>query len=259
MKIIEWSIKTQKQIENIKESWKYLNELLILLREKAKAWIALIELEFIAEHYIKQHNLKWAFKWYDWFPTNLCLSVNNCVVHWIPDEYILKNWDLLKIDAGVVYEKWYSDSAISVVVWGELANPLAHQLVSITKEALDRGIATIEPGKSMYNYGSTVANTVRNAWFKILKDLTWHGCGCDVHERPYVFNYGHPDMKKQYFKPGQVLCFEPITTVMSDDFYMERGDEGMYTEHWDLWAQWEYMLLITEDGYEFMSGIQEWE
>ena len=105
MKIVEWAIKTPKQISNIRESWKYLNEMLLILREKAKAWIALIELEFVAEHFIKQHNLKWAFKWYDWFPTNLCLSVNNCVVHGVPNEYILKNGDLLKIDAGIIYEK----------------------------------------------------------------------------------------------------------------------------------------------------------
>lgn len=257
MKIVEWTIKTPKQIANIRESWKYLNELLLILREKAKAGIALIELEFVAEHYIKEHNLKWAFKWYDWFPTNLCLSVNDCVVHGIPNEYILKNWDLLKIDAWVIYEKWYSDSAISVIVWGELANPLWHQLVSVTKEALDRWISTIQPGKAMFDYGATVANVVHQAGFKVLKDLTGHGCGLAVHERPYVFNYGHPDMKRQIYKPWMVICCEPITAVMSDDFYMERWDEWMYTDHGDLWAQWEYMLLITENGYELMSWIQE--
>ena len=206
MKIVEWAIKTLKQIENIRESWKYLNEMLLILREKAKAWVALIELEFVAEHFIQQNNLKWAFKWYDGYPTNLCLSVNDCVVHWVPNEYILKNGDLLKIDAWVVYEKWYSDSG-----------------------------------------------------FKVLKDLTGHGCGNAVYERPYVFNYGHPDMKKQFFKPWMVLCFEPITAVMSDDFYMNYWDEWMYTQHGDLGCQWEYMLLITESWYEMMSGIKEWE
>ena len=259
MKIVQWAIKTPKQIENIRESWKYLNELLLILREKAKAWVALIELEFVAEHFIQQHNLKWAFKWYDGYPTNLCLSVNNCVVHWIPNEYILKNGDLLKIDAWVIYEKWYSDSAISVVIWWEMANPLAHELITVTKSALDNWIATIQPGKAMYDYGNTVATTVRAAWFKVLKDLTGHGCGSAVHERPYVFNYGHPDMKKQFFTPWMVLCFEPITAVMSDDFYMEYGDEWMYTQHWDLGCQWEYMLLITDKWYEMMSGITERE
>ncbi len=259
MKIVEWAIKTPKQISNIRESWKYLNELLLILREKAKAWVALIELEFVAEHFIQQHHLKWAFKWYDWYPTNLCLSVNDCVVHGIPNDYILKNGDLLKIDAWVIYEKWYSDSAISVLIWWELSNPLAYELITVTKNALDRWIATIQPWKAMYDYWNTVATTVRDAGFKVLKDLTWHGCGSAVHERPYVFNYGHPDMKKQFFNPWMVLCFEPITAVMSDDFYMEYWDEWMYTQHWDLWCQWEYMLLITENWYEMMSWITEWE
>lgn len=257
--IKQFSIKTPKQIANIRESGKYLNELLYLLREKAVPWMTLIELEFVAEHYITQHHLKGAFKGYDGFPTNLCLSLNDCAVHGIPDDTPLKNGDLLKIDAGVIYEKGYSDSAISVVIGGEMANPLAYQLISTTKEALDRGIETIEPHQPMFPYGKTVENIMTNAWFKILKDLTGHGVGNDVHERPYVFNRWHPDMKKQKYEPGMVLCFEPITAVMSNDFYMKQGDDGLYTDYGDLACQWEYMLVITENGYEILSGIQEWE
>lgn len=253
------SIKTPKQIENIRESGKYLNEMLYLLREKAKAWTELIELEFVAEHFIKTHNLKGAFKGYDGFPTNLCLSVNDCAVHGVPDDYILKNGDLLKIDAGVIYEKGYSDSAISVVIWWELANPLAYQLVTTTKEALDRGIETIVPHQPMFPYGKTVENIIHREGFNVLRDLTGHGVWNDVHERPYVFNRWHPDMKKQKYEPGMVLCFEPITAVMSHDFYMKQGDDGLYTNHGDLACQWEYMLVITENGYEVLSWIQDFE
>jgi len=137
-------IKTPKQIEQIREAGKYLNEMLLLLRSKAKVGMATIELEFIAEHFLKQHNLKGPFKGYDGFPTNLCLSVNDCVVHGEPSNYVLKNGDLLKIDAGIQYQKGIADSAISLVIGGELANPLAYDLVQVTKEALDRGIETIE-------------------------------------------------------------------------------------------------------------------
>jgi methionyl aminopeptidase len=98
-------IKTAKQIAAIRESGKYLNELLLLINEKAKAGTATIELEFVAEHFIKTHNLKGAFKHYKGFPANLCLSVNDCVVHGEPSDYILKNGDLLKIDAGLIYNK----------------------------------------------------------------------------------------------------------------------------------------------------------
>ncbi|MDR0860084.1 MAG: M24 family metallopeptidase [Candidatus Peribacteria bacterium] len=218
-----------------------------------------MELEFVAEHFIKTHNLRGAFKHYNGFPANLCLSVNDCVVHGEPSDYILKSGDLLKIDAGLIYEKGYSDSAISVVVGGEMANPLAYDLITVNKEALDRGIETIVPGDSMFSYGSTVANVVQNAGYKVLKHLTGHGVGVDVHERPYVFNYGHPDMKKQFYQPEMVLCFEPIIGVMSDDFYQKEADEGLYTKHGDLGSQWEYMLLITEKGYEVLSGIRDWD
>jgi methionyl aminopeptidase len=165
--------------------------------------------------------LKGAFKHYNGFPANLCLSVNDCVVHGEPNEYILKNGDLLKIDAGLIYNKGYSDSAISVVIGGEMANPLAYDLVKVNKEALDRGIETIQPHKPMFSYGKTVETIVKKSDFKILKHLTGHGVGMDVHERPYVFNRGHPDMKKQIYQPGMILCFEPIIAVMSEDFYMK--------------------------------------
>jgi len=185
--------------------------------------------------------------------------VNDCVVHGEPSEYILKNGDLLKIDAGLIYEKGYSDSAISVVIGGEMANPLAYDLIKTNKEALEQGILTIQPKKPMFPFGSTVANVVQNAGYKVMKHLTGHGVGVDVHERPYVFNRGHQDMKKQIYQPGMVLCFEPIIAVMSEDFYQKQGDEGLYTKHGDLGSQWEYMILITEDGYEILSGVREFE
>lgn len=257
--ITQGSIKTSQQISNIRESGKYLNELLLILRDKTKAWIATIELEFIAEHFIQTHTLSWAFKWYDWFPANLCLSLNDCVVHGIPDGTILKNGDLLKIDAGLIYERWYSDSAISVVVWWEFANPTAYDLIKTTKNALEAGIQTIQPDKDMFSYWATVNEIVKESWYKVIKDLTWHGVWTAVHERPYIFNYPHPDLRKQFYKPGMVLCFEPITAIISNNFYEKPWDEGLYTVHGDLWAQREYMLLITDEGYEILSGVIDFE
>lgn len=257
MKIKQWTIKSTQQIANIRESWKYLNELLLLIKEKAKVWIATIELEFVAERFIKSHNLKGAFKWYDGFPANLCLSVNDCVVHGVPDETILKAGDLLKIDAGLIYQKGYSDSAVSMVIGWEMANPSAYDLIKTTKEALDESIQEIKPYHNLRNYAWTVEKIVKESWYKIIKDLTGHWVGNMVHERPYIFNYAKADMKQTFAKPGMVLCCEPITGVMSDDFVEKPNDMGLYTKYWDVWAQWEYMLLMTEGGYEILSGIME--
>jgi len=251
-------IKNTKQIANIRESGKHLTSLLYLLHGKAKAGISLIELEFVAEHYIKEHNLKWAFKWYQGFPANLCLSVNDCVVHGIPDEYILQNGDVLKIDCWITYNGWITDSAITVVIWWEASNPLWFALMKTTKQWLDEALKHIWPGKAIYEYSHRVYSIVTNAWFSVLGWLTGHGVGNKVHEKPYIYNTPNPGMKKIFFQPGMVLAFEPITAVTSTDFVSRPGnDRNLYCKGKDIWAQWEYTILITKDGYEILSWITE--
>jgi methionyl aminopeptidase len=109
-------IKNSKQIANIRKSGKYLTQLLEKIRDAAKAGIKLIELEFIAEAFIQKNNVKGAFKGYNGFPTILCLSVNECLVHGIPDNYTLRHGDVLKIDAGINYQGGISDAAITVII-----------------------------------------------------------------------------------------------------------------------------------------------
>ena len=252
------TIKTKQQIENIRISGKYLTELLHLLYTKAKAGISLIELEFVAEHYIKNNNLKWAFKWYQWFPANLCLSVNDCVVHGIPDRYILQNGDVLKIDCGITYKGGITDSAITTIIWGEAANHLGYALAKSTKKWLDEAIKYIWPGKAIYEYSHRVYQLVTTDGFSMLWKLTWHGVGNKVHEPPYVYNTPNPEMKHILFQPGMVLAFEPITAVSSIDFVSKPGNDwNLYCKGKDLWAQREYTILITETWYEILSWITE--
>ncbi len=254
----EIEIKNDKQIANIRTSGKHLTALLRLLHGKAKAGISLIELEFVAEHYIKEHKLKGSFKGYEWFPANLCLSVNDCVVHGIPDDYVLKNGDVLKIDCGITYNGGITDSAITIVIWWEAANPLWYALTKATKQSLDEWIKNIGPGKAIFEYSHRVYNTITNAWFSVLWQLTWHGVGNKVHEKPHIYNVPNPEMKKVIMQPGMVLAFEPITAVTSTDFhYKWRNDRNLYCKDGDIWAQWEYTILITDKGYEILSWITE--
>jgi len=251
-------IKTPQQIQNIRASGKHLTALLKLLHSKAKAGIALMELEFVAEHYIKTNNLKWSFKWYQWFPANLCLSVNDCVVHGIPDGYLLKNGDVLKIDCWITYNGGITDSAITVVIWWEAANPLGYDLARATKKALDEAIQHIGPGKAIFEYSHRVYSLLTNAWFSMLGTLTWHGVGNKVHEAPYIFNTPNPEMKHIFFQPGMVLAFEPITAVTSTDFKAKPGNDwNLYCRKWDFWAQREYTILITDTWYEILSWVTE--
>ncbi|MCF7834578.1 type I methionyl aminopeptidase [Candidatus Gracilibacteria bacterium] len=250
-------IKTKQQIDNIRQSGAYLTELLIMLRDYSRAGIALIELEIIAEEFMKKNKVKGAFKGYQGFPANLCLSVNNCIVHGIPDDYVLKNGDLLKIDCGVNYKGGISDAAISVLIGGEMTNPNAWELIQATKNALDEGIKKIISGKKIYDYSRTVNDEIKKSGFKVIKKLTGHGVGNAVHERPYIYNRPHPDTQKIDFKSGMVIALEPITAISSDDFVEGGNGRNLYTKNGDLGAQREYTVVVTDKGCEILAGIQQ--
>lgn len=250
--------KTDKQIQNIRDSGKYLNELLKLIRSSIQPGIPLQKLENIAQDFMDKHNLKWAFNGYQGFPANLCLSINDCIVHGIPDDKILQKGDLLKVDTGVVYKDGISDSAFSYVVGGKKENKKGYNLASTTKKALDDSLEYIQPGKSIYEFSKSIYKTMRNEDFEVLKKLTGHGVGVKVHEKPHIYNWPHQATKDIYFEKDMIICLEPITSIKSIEFKRKEGNDwNLYTEKGDLWAQWEYMVLINDDGYEILSWLQD--
>ncbi len=249
--------KTPDQIDNIRESWKYLTELLKIIYENSKPWIVLLELEEIAQNYInKNQNISWAFKWYMWYPANLCLSVNDCLVHGIPDNYVLKDWDLLKIDAWITYKRWISDAAVSLIIWWDDKNPIWANLIKSTKDSLDSAIKYVKPYNSIYNYSNEIYLKMKNNWFAVIKLLTWHWVGENVHEWPFIYNRPYKETVNIKFQPNMVLALEPITAEYSTDFTERWNNKrNLYTKWWDLWAQWEYTIVINKESYEILAWI----
>lgn len=250
--------KTKEQVDNIRESWKYLNELLILIYENANTWVSLIELEYIAQSFIIKYNLSGAFKWYLGYPANLCLSINDCVVHGIPNEYKLMDGDLLKIDAWISYKWWISDAAISKIIWWNHLNYQWYELVKATKDWLDIAINQVWPNKLIYYFSDTIYKYIRSKWFNVLKYLTWHWVWENVHEWPYIYNWPHKDTGVIKFQSWMVLALEPITAINSTDFKENpRIPWSIFTKLWDLWAQREYTIAITDNGYELLAWITD--
>lgn len=251
-------IKTPQQIAYIREAGRHLTALHYILRDAVTPGVSLLELEDIAAQYLKKNGLKGTFVGHHGYKHNLCLSVNDCVVHGIPDRYVLKEGDLLKIDAWVTYKGYIADAAICVIVWWDHTNPTAKKLVDATKWALDAWLAFIGPGRSLYDFWYAVEQFVKKEWCTIIKQLTGHGVGTALWEPPYIYNRAHPSQHDIHFKPGMVVALEPITAMWSTG-YIEKpkiNDWNLYTQQWDLWAQWEYTLLITDSGYEILAGIQ---
>jgi len=246
-------IKRADQIDAIREAGKYLTELLWLIGHAAKPGVVLNELEAQAQRFMDMNNLKGAFKGYHWFPANLCLSINDCVVHGIPDETVLQEWDLLKIDAGVVYNECIADSAVSLIVGWADKNPEGQALIDATKDSLDQSLIHIAPGKSLYDFGVSVDTIMRDRWYSIIKTLTWHGVWVEVHEAPSIYNRWYKPLKKQTFQKDMVIALEPITAIKSKEFSEWTNGWNLYTDRGDLGAQWEYTLAVTENGYEILA------
>lgn len=250
--------KNAAQIEKIRESGKYLTELLHELYDMCVPWATTRDLELHADAYIRKHNLRGAFKWYGWFPTNLCASNNDCVVHGIPDTTPLVAWDLLKIDCGIDLGGYISDAAFSIVIWWDATNPDAASLVHTSKKALDKWLKAIKIWNTGKQYGRTVEQIVKADWYSVVKHLTGHGVWFDVHENPSIYNRPQNGMKKWMFQPGMVLAIEPIIAQYSEDYIEHKNiPHNLYTTWWDLWAQWEYTIALTVSGLEILAGIQE--
>jgi len=248
---------TNKLLEKQKIAGKLLTELLSDLRDKSEEWVNLLDLEWYSEQFMKMNNVKSAFKWYGDYPANICLSVNECVVHGAPHDYELKKWDVLKVDAGINYEWWLADAAFTIIVWGDKENKQWSELIKATKWALDNGLKFIKPGKSIYDFGFAVNDYVKSKWFSILKNLTGHGIWKEVHQNPHIYNYGEPKVRNVFWKEWQVVCLEPITAIRSKKSVERNGIEhNLYCERWDIWAQWEYMVLVTKSGVEILAGLE---
>lgn len=252
MKII---YKTKQEIALLKECGRIHNKLLLLLYEKADVGVTLMDLENLSSDFLINNWCKSAFRWFHGFPANLCLSVNDCLVHWIPDNYVLKKWDLLKIDVWIKYKWVITDAAVSKVIGWNSANKIAAELVRATKESLDLSLYYIKPWISLYEYWKFVWTYIKEKWFVVVKSLTGHGVGKNVHEDPRVANYADVRLRNVFFKPWMVLALEPITSEISDDYNTHLNGRNLITKKWDLGCQREYTIVVTDAGYEVIAWI----
>ena len=249
-------LKTPTQIAAMREWWKYLTELLSILKSTTKIGMTLMEIEQKALEYLSQHWLQSAFYLYQWYPAATCLSLNHCLVHGVPDHTVLRPGDLLKIDMGIKYQGMVTDAAISMIVGGEPHNFAGAQLIEATKNALDEWLKVVGAGAKMSHFGQIVNHTIKSAGFTVVKTLTGHGVGTSLHEYPHITNY--PDKKTSHltFKSGMTIALEPITSIRSDDYITQQWNRrNLYTKYGDLGAQREYTLVVTDQGYEILAGV----
>jgi len=244
------NLKSPAEIEILAEAGKRLGLILAELREATRPGITTQYLEEISLKRIRESGAEPAFLNYQPngadrpYPASLCASVNSEVVHTPPSSYVIKEGDVVKLDLGLKLQGWCVDSAITVVV-GEASKDIK-RLVGTTEIALEEAIKAAQPGKRLGDIGATVQEIVEGAGLSVVKTLTGHGIGREVHEAPHVFNYGKRGTGPEIV-PGMVLALEPITTLGKGDID-QREDDAYITADGSLAAHFEHTIAITEKG-----------
>ena len=243
-------LKTKEEIARMREASLFTFEVLEELEKAVAPGITLDELDAIAERETKKRGGVCAFKGMYGFPKNICISVNEQVVHGIPTKRKLLEGDLCKLDFGVVIHGFYGDSARTVPV-GKVA-PESKALSDATRDALEAGIAAMIAGNRISDIGAAVEAKVAPLGYGIVRDYVGHGIGRKLHEDPQIPNYGpahwSPKQKNPRLQPGMVLAVEPMVNLgthevetLPDGWTVVTAD-GKYSSHW------EHTIAITEDG-----------
>ena len=246
------SIKSDREIELLKKAGNIVYETHQYLKQYIKPGITTLELDRLAEEFIKEHDAYPSFKGYQGFPGSVCTSVNQQVVHGIPGGYKLKDGDIISIDIGACYKGYHGDSAWTYPV-GKIS-PEAEALLKETEEALYAGLEQVKPGNRIGDISSAVEECAKRYNLGVVKELVGHGVGTSVHEDPDVPNYGTPGTGPR-LKKGMVIAIEPMLTLGSPDIVMLDDDWTIETEDYSLSAHFEHTVVVTDDGYKILTGV----
>jgi methionyl aminopeptidase len=185
------------------------------------------------------------------FPSTICISVNDEVVHGIPGERVIAEGDLVGLDFGVNYEGMLTDGAVTVVAGGK---PTAAQkrLLDATKQALDLGIAEVREGAQIGNISHAIEQRLRRDKLSVIEELSGHGVGHRVHEAPDILNYGRAGTGMR-LKAGMSIAIEPMATLGRRDIMVDSDGWTIKTVDGSLGAQFEHTVIVTENGYEIVT------
>jgi len=244
-------IKTSEEIAAIRQAGKIVAAILEILSRQVKAGMETRELDTIAVRELKRRGAKASFKGYRGFPSSLCVSINDEIVHGIPGKRKLRDGDIVSIDFGVIYKGFQGDAAITVGV-GKIS-PAAQKLMETTKGALEAGIRAARPGARLGDISAAIQDYAEEKnGYRVVREYAGHGIGREMHEEPQIPNYGlygsGPVLKK-----GMTLALEPM--VNAGDWRTRTGDDHwtVLTADGSLSAHFEHTIAITDSEAEVLT------
>lgn len=238
--------KTPDQVRAMRKAGLVVAHTLDTLRQAVEPGITPLDLDVIAARTIAEAGAKPSFLGYHGYPATICTSVNDVVVHGIPDARPLRVGDVISIDCGAIVDGWHGDAAITVGI-GTLAEPVA-ALVAACESSLAAGIAVMRPGKRLSDIGAAVQANIESAGpYGILTEFTGHGIGRQMHEPPFVPNY-RSRRRGPRLDPGVVLAVEPMITLGRPHVSTDADEWTVRTDDGSVSAHVEHTIAITANG-----------
>ena len=245
------TIKSEREIELMRKAGMLVSEMHKYIKPFIKEGVTTLELDKLCEDFIVSHDAIPSCKGYEGFPCTLCTSVNEVVVHGIPNKNNkLKNGDIITIDVVIGYKGYQGDAAWTYAV-GEIDDDKKY-LMEHTEKALYEGLKQVKPGNRIGDISFAVQEYAEKHNLGIVRELCGHGIGKEMHEEPEVPNFGTPNTGAR-LKPGMVICIEPMLTFGHRNVWLLDDEWTVVTQDGKPAAHYEHTVLVTEDGYEILT------
>jgi methionyl aminopeptidase len=244
--------KTQEEIELIRESSLLVSKTLAEVAKHIRVGITTLELDKLAEEFIRDHGGVPAFLGYNGFPNSLCISVNSQVVHGIPNETGLKDGDICSVDCGVLKNGFYGDSAYTFIIGDVHSETL--RLLKVTKECLEKGIEKAVAGNRLGDVSEAVQRHAETNGYSVVRELVGHGIGKSLHEKPEVPNYGKRG-SGMVLKEGLVIAIEPMINLGGKAVVHERDGWTVRTADNKPSAHFEHTVAIGKTRADILSSF----
>ncbi|MCJ7764008.1 MAG: type I methionyl aminopeptidase [Dehalococcoidales bacterium] len=245
-------IKSEREIATMRQAGRIVASVLEVLKKELRVGMKTKELDSIAAGELEKMGAKPSFKGYRGFPANLCVSINDEIVHGIPGERIVNDGDIVSLDLGARYDSFQGDAAISVIMGN--GSPQARKLVEVTEGALEAGFAAARRGARLGDVSVAIQHYAESRGYSVVREYTGHGIGRQMHEKPQIPNFGRsgegPELKK-----GMTLALEPMVNI--GDWSTRIGSDGwlVLTADGSLSAHFEHTIAITDGKPEVLTVV----
>lgn len=248
------TIKSKREIELLRIAGNVVYQTHQYLKPFIEEGITTEELDRLGEEFIRSKGCTPSFKGYEGFPSALCISINDEIVHGFPSKRKLKNGDIVTLDIGACYKGYHGDSGWTYKV-GDISEDKEY-VMKHTEKALFVGLDQIKDGARVGDIGEAIEEYAKEHNLGVVKELCGHGVGTDVHEDPEVPNYGKKGTGPK-LKEGMVIAVEPMLTYGSPDVYLDDNDWTVKSLDGSVSGHYEHTVVVTKDGYEILTGVMK--